>query len=186
MGDARRVTWKQIRVGDVFTIAPDNFPDLVGFGQVVGISPGGSMLVVLHERTQSASVAPDAATAVGSPPIARIITTDGLFYHGMWKVIGREPVPLDTPFPVFREDQISSNGRVDRTDVVSWDHSLRRSATLDQSDVLTNHVSNSPIALNRILEATLAGGDWTETYPKAFPDPTTLERDYFPVSDRAR
>lgn len=180
------MTWKQIRVGDVFSIALERYPDLRGFGQVVGKSPHGLLLTVLHSKTQRATEKPDALAAVASSPIARIVTTDELFYHDYWRVVDNLKVPPLTPFPVYREDWYGPDGRVTRTDVVSFDHVLRRPATADEAARLGNHVSVSAIVLNEVLEATIAGRDWVTENPNALPDPTALERDYFPESERAK
>ena len=85
---------KNLRTGDVFTIALTGDEYLLG--QI--LEPGREFYMcvfskVFYELTS-------AANAVGLPLLLIGLTTDALFFHGRWKVIGSAKLPATYPRPL--------------------------------------------------------------------------------------
>src|SRR5215207_1084563 len=140
MGAKKR--YSKPKVGDVFDVpAPDGRR---GIGQVVRAG-GVPYVIILRDLFEDR---PPPVELVAKEILLAAWTTDALFFHGRWVVVGNCPVVEDRiPYPSYL---VLINGELV---VEDFNGASRRLATPDDLRLLHYRTTYSPITLQKALLA---------------------------------
>lgn len=141
------------KVGDVFEIpAPEGTR---GLGQVV--RAGGNLYVIIFSELFGPN--PPLATLASVDILLAAWTTDALFFHGRWPVIGNYPIVEGRiPFPSYL---VTINGA---SVVEDFDGMKRRLATSEDLSLLQYRATVAPIRLQNAFLARHGFGKWDPAY----------------------
>lgn len=144
---------QKIRMGDIFRL--DVAPEKYGFGQV--LLTDILQFIVIFEPLYLKDEPIEAIRR--SNLLLAGWTSDALFWHGRWKIVGNLP-PLDFEFPEYIVD---IEGRRWVTDVTG---NCLRLATPHEARKLTFRFSSAPIAFEKAFKAHHGILPWEPQYEK--------------------
>lgn len=130
---------KKLRARDIFEIPASD--GRRGYGQIV--IPGTVLYAIVFEELYAQQ--PVVSDIASGKVLLVGWTTDALIYHGKWRVIGSESVPINIPFPNYK---VSQRGRMMLTD---FHGKPIRPVTRKEAELLDYKSSVSPAVLEDSL-----------------------------------
>ncbi|WP_161968845.1 Imm26 family immunity protein [Curtobacterium oceanosedimentum] len=146
-------------IGDVFTIAVDDQRRSVG--QVVG-EYKSALYVIIFNRIFGADQDPslELEDATGSEPLFTRLIFDSRFRPGMWEIIGHAAADSERNLPAFTYGA----AEVDGVKITNFSGSEVRHATECESKKIPRRAIDSPLILERAIQAHHGIGRWLPAF----------------------
>ena len=145
------------KAGDIFQIPIDE--KHISFGQVINNS-SGVLRIITFKKAFDLNSLPEINEILSKPILLLTDTLDAKIYNGDWKIYAKQTtIQNDLPLPNFKYG-------VDTIYITNYDNTLKRVATLEESENLDFKFSVSPIRIQNAMQAHFGIKDWESDFDK--------------------
>lgn len=148
-----------VSVGDVFTIPVDD--ERRSVGQVVG-EYKSALYVIIFDRIVGADQDPslELEDLTGSEPLFARLIFDSRFRPGMWEIVGHAAADSERYLPAFTYGAAELDG----VKITNFSGSKVRHATESESKEIPRRAIDSPLILEKAIQAHHGIGSWLPAF----------------------